>query len=289
MNKILFLIIFFISPVFAAPQKSPLQLTPLFVQTVKVSGTQGITFYEGKIYVFGDAKPGVVQEFQFDKEALLPLSTAWTLTIKGQNEIPHPTGLALHPKYGTFLGNTVQGKGTIFHLDWNKLKAEGNADHAILHRTVDDAAVNGTRPEFVEVDGKVLLATADYGPSGNEVRLYNPEKVALVSKTTDPGVVVARFSCSPWVQSLHWYAPLGWLILVQNQIEGLKWRLSVLDLKKSVAEKKSHVVQIIDLPPEDEFEGFVFVPESSKANEVFGIGVSSSPTDNVRVYRINIH
>jgi hypothetical protein len=47
----------------------------------------------------------------------------------------------------------------------------------------DDAAVNGCRPEFVQLKGKVYLATVDYGDVRPEVRLYDPEKLLAARLT----------------------------------------------------------------------------------------------------------
>ena len=76
------------------------------------------------------------------------------------------------------------------------------------------------------------MATADYGNKANEVRLYDPARLAKAKKTSEPGVVVKKFTCSPWVQNLHWIPSKGVLVLIQNQIEGRRWRFTFVDLKK---------------------------------------------------------
>ena len=50
----------------------------------------------------------------------------------------------------------------------------------MLDTIEDDAAVNGCRPEFVQVNGRTLLATADYGDVRPEIRLLDPEALLRV-------------------------------------------------------------------------------------------------------------
>ena len=78
---------------------------------------------------------------------------------------------------GTFLGDTIKtadparSRAVIYRLDWEKAWKDGNLDAAIVSTIDDDAAVNGCRPEFVEINGRTFLATADYGDIRPEIRL----------------------------------------------------------------------------------------------------------------------
>jgi hypothetical protein len=138
--------------------------------------------------------------------------------------------------------------------------------------------VQGTRPEYVRYGGKWYVATADYGPVRNEVRLYDPERLARAKKTSEPGVLVKKFGCTPWVQNLHWIPEKNILVLIQNQIEGRRWRFTFLDLKKSVEMGQQQVIRTVDIDRADELEGFTLLD-----NPATGIAVSSSRRDNVAV------
>ncbi len=78
------------------------------------------------------------------------------------------------------------------------------------------------------------------------------------------------------MQNLHWDAKNGRLLLIQNQIEGRKWKLSFLDLEKSIASGKEVVLNVVYPDQQDELEGFTFTGGSKK-----GIAVSSSRKNNV--------
>lgn len=241
-----------------------------------VGAGQGVEWRNGLLYFYGDRGIGVMREYQVKNHGLLEYTgKELQFTVEGNDTVSHPTGLTWDAKLGTFLGDTVSGQGTIYKIDWEKLLAEGNLDNAILNTTMDDLAVNGTRPEFVSVQGKRLIATADYGEERNAIRLYDPEKLASSSRTSDPGVLVKTLPCTPWVQTIHWLEKKGLLVLVQNQIEGLLWRLSLVDLESSWKQGEAVIVQVLDFQPEDELEGFHFISPN------LGIFVSSSRRDNV--------
>ncbi len=247
------------------------------LQTVEsVGAAQGLEHRDGKVYVIGDADVGVMREYIIERNRLLRFTGREVrLTIGGADKLPHPTGLTFHPQFGTWLGNTVNRKGNIVLLDWEKLLKQGTLDGAIKHEVADDAAVNGTRPEFVRLGTRWFIATSDYGDQGNQIRLYDPAKLTTAAKTSEPGVLIHKFHCGAWVQSLHWIDEKGWLVLVQNQIEGLKWRLTFVDLKRSVAGGKVEVVETIDFDPPDELEGFHMIGRKR------GLMISSSRLRNL--------
>jgi hypothetical protein len=144
-------------------------------------------------------------------------------------------------------------------IDWARALASGTLDGAIQATVADDLAVNGTRPEFVRVGERWLVATADYGAVANEIRIYDPQRLKTATRTSEPGVLVYRFRSSPFVQTLHWLDSPGLLVLVQNQRTGQGWRLTVVDLARSIAAGQQVVTQTIDLSPQDELEGFHLV------------------------------
>jgi hypothetical protein len=241
-----------------------------------VGAAQGLEWRDGKLYLYGDADVGVIHELDISTSPPRFTGREIRLTADGRDRVPHPTGLTFHPDYGTFLGNTVAQKGTILHVDWEKMLEVGTLDGAVTNATDDDLAANGTRPEFVRIAERWLVATSDYGDRNNEVRLYHPEALARAARTSEPGVLAHRFSCGPWVQSLHWIDERGLLVLVQNQIEGLRWRLTFVDLERSVDESRAVVVATQDFEPADELEGF----HTASATRAFF--VSSSERDNFR-------
>ncbi len=240
-----------------------------------VGAAQGLEWRDGRVYIYGDRTEGMIREYRLRGRSLDFTGLEMMLTLDGKDTISHPTGLTWQKGFGTWLGDTVNGQGTIYHLDWDALQKYRTLDGAVLKTIADDLAVNGTRPEFVRFEGKWYLATADYGDKDNVVRLYDPEKLAQASRTSDEGVLAHSFSCGPWVQSLYWDERAGALMLVQNQVEGLKWRVSLLDLEASVLAGHSQVLQVTDLPPQDELEGF------HEINSQLGIFVSSSRENNL--------
>jgi hypothetical protein len=245
---------------------------------------QGVSFRDDKVYLFGDvwdANPrvGVIREYTQDYVATGRV--VW-LRQDGRPLIRHPTGLTWHPRWGTFLGDTVNRKAVIYRLDWERAWQEGNLDHAVRDVLDDDAAVNGCRPEFVALGGRDFLATADYGDVRPEVRLYDPGLLLQRKRSSAPGVVAHRVLCGPFNQSLHWDALRGQLTCVQNVIAGRGWRLEVLDLARAVADGRASGpgvrVRTLTFMPHDELEGYrplderrgLFVTSSRKSNLVIG-------------------
>lgn len=253
----------------------------------ELGACQGVEVRDGLIYFYGDADTGVIREYELRGEGaradLHYTGREVRLTRDGVDLIPHPTGLTHHPEYGTFLGNTVAGHGTIYQLDWPRMWADGDLDHAVLHTIQDDAAINGTRPEFVRIGADWLVATADYGDVDNAVRFYNPARLAAAAATSDPGVLVGAFHCSPWVQNLHWREADNKLVLVQNQIAGLRWRLTLVAI--AAADRANLDAHIVAFAPVDELEGMHTLPADHRgAHAVF---VTSSPAANVWLARIH--
>jgi hypothetical protein len=259
-----------------------------------LGATQGVSFHDGKVYVYGDvwnAKPrvGVIREYTADYK---PTGRVVWLRRDGKPLVLHPTGLTWHDKWGTFLGDTVNKKAVIYRLDWKRAWDDGHLDDAVLDTIEDDAAVNGCRPEFVALGGKAYLATADYGDVRPEVRLYDPEALLARKRTSAPGVVAHRFLAGPFNQNLHWDAAAGQLTCVQNVIAGRGWRLDVLDLGKAVADGRAGGpgvrVRTQTFLPHDELEGYrpladgrgLFVTSGSKSNVYVGAVKGIAPRES---------
>jgi len=241
-----------------------------------IGAGQGVEVRDGKVYLYGDASTGVIREYNVqNNRALLYTGRQIRLVASGRDVVSHPTGLTTAPGFGTLIGNTVTQQGTLHFIDWARALAAGTLEGAIQATITDDLAVNGSRPEFVRLGDRWLVATADYGSVGNEVRLYDPARLRTAVRTSEPGVLVRRFRSSPLVQTLHWLDEAGLLVLVQNQRSAAGWRLTVVDLARSVQAGAQVVTSTVDLSPADELEGFHMVAPGR------GLFVTSSAASNV--------
>lgn len=249
---------------------------------------QGISYQDGRIFLYGDREIGVIREYAMQGDSLVFLNKEMKLTLNDTDVINHPTGIAYNGKDPVFIGNSIRlntegtlWRAVIYNIDWAGLQKTGKLDGNLLNTIEDDACIQGTRPEYVQYKKKYYVATADYGGRSNEVRLYDPAALAKAKKTSEKGVVYKKFTCSPWVQNLKWIADKGQLVLIQNQIEGRRWRFTYIDLDKSIASGKEEVTRIIDIDKADELEGFTFLGSNNK-----GIAVSSSRKNNVNTMSI---
>jgi hypothetical protein len=250
---------------------------------------QGVSYQQGKIFLYGDREVGVIREYAIDHDSLVYLRKEIKLTIDGKDVIGHPTGLAVHGEDPVFIGNSIRlnpegtsWKALIYCVDWKGLQKTGTLDGNLLNTIEDDTCIQGCRPEYVQYKNKWYVATADYGEKTNEVRLYDPAVLKTARKTSAKGVLYKKFSCTPWVQNLCWIPDKNLLLLVQNQIEGKKWRFTYVDLAKSIGSGKSEVVKVIDTDRPDELEGYAFSGSLNK-----GIAVSSSRKKNVTMMDVS--
>ena len=245
---------------------------------------QGVSYQNGRVFLYGDRETGIIREFKLQKDSLIYLGKEYKLTLNGADVIGHPTGIAYHAGSPVFIGNSVrlnpegtQWKAVMYQVNWKGLLKTRTLDGNLLNTIEDDACIQGTRPEYVKYNNKWYVATADYGDHGNEVRLYDPEKLAKCKKTSDVGVLYKKFTCTPWVQNLHWVNSKGVLVLIQNQIEGRRWRFTYIDLAKSIEAGKMMVIKQVDFNNRtDELEGFTFLNDTQN-----GIAVTSSRKNNV--------
>lgn len=227
-----------------------------------VGAAQGLDVRDGLIWIIGDGGTGIARPFVLDTDdTLSEAGDPIALTVGGKDQVPHPTGLTYQPGAGTFLGDTVSQKGEILALDWYTATANGTLDGAILHAVPDDAAHNGSRPELVWVNGRWLIATADYGKRDNELRFYDPDLLLTATDTTDPGVVVMRFPSPPFVQSLHYWEARDVLVLVQNRRDGSGWKLTLVDLASTIDSGALVVLDVLEPGVPGELEGFHFVDD----------------------------
>lgn len=254
---------------------------------------QGVSYREGGAFLYGDREVGVIREYAVQNDSLVyARGSEIRLTVNGEDVINHPTGIAHNgTETGpTFIGNSIRlnpegtkWRAVLYAVNWTGLRRTRTLDGNLLNTIEDDTCVQGTRPEFVRYKGKQYVATADYGPVRNEVRLYDPVRLATAKKTSEPGVLVTKFTCGPWVQNLHWIPKKNVLVLIQNQIEGRKWRLTFLDFAKSVETGHEIVLKTVDVADRpDELEGFTLLGSTNR-----GLGVSSSQKANANFMTID--
>ena len=244
---------------------------------------QGISHIGNFFYAYGDREIGMIRKYKLLGDSMKYLNKEIKLTLHDSDVINHPTGIAHEKGLPTFIGNSIRlnkegtlWKAIIYMVDWKGLQKTNRLDGNLLQVIEDDACIQGTRPEYIKYDGHWFVATADYGNKNNEVRLYDPAKLANSKKTSEDGVLVAKFTCSPWVQNLHFIKEKNILVLIQNQIEGRRWRFTFLDLPASIKQGHEKVLQVIDVDRNDELEGFTLTKNKKK-----GIAVSSSRINNV--------
>jgi hypothetical protein len=251
----------------------------------QLGAAQGVSYRSERLYFYGDdyhAKPrvGVVREYTLD---LKPTGRDIRLARHGKPVLVHPTGLAWDAEFGCFLGDTVNKVATIYKLDWERALQDGNLDSAVLAEIHDDAAVNGCRPEYVALNGRRLLATADYGDVRPAVRLYDPKRLVEARRSSAPGVRVAAVPCGPFNQNLFWDATRGELTCVQNVTAGRGWKFETFNLENAIAASKldgkpdNARVRTMIFRPHSELEGWLRQPDG---REVF---VTSSPMHNIYV------
>ncbi len=250
---------------------------------------QGISFQKGRIFLYGDREVGVIREYKTDGDSLVYLQKEMKLTLNDTDVINHPTGLAVHDNLPVFIGNSIRlnkegtrWRAVIYCVDWKGLQRTGTLDGNLINTIDDDTCIQGTRPEYVKYNNKWFVATADYGDKNNEVRLYDPAALQKAKRTTEKGVLYKKFTCTPWVQNLYWMADKGLLVLIQNQIEGRRWRFSYVNLDKSMTSGKAVVVSVVDVDRPDELEGFTFLENYQK-----GIAVTSSRRNNANRMQVN--
>ncbi len=231
----------------------------------------------------------MIREYKMDHDSLVYVNKEYKLTQHDTDVINHPTGIAWRAKQPTFIGNSIRlnpegtlWKAMIYCVNWEGLLRTGTLDGNLLNTIEDDACIQGTRPEYVQYRGKWYVATADYGGKNNEVRLYDAALLQKAKKTSEKGILVKKFTCSPWVQNLHFVKDKNMLVLIQNQVEGRKWRFTFLDLEKSLAAGTEQVIKVIDINERpDELEGFTLLNDIQK-----GIAVSSSRRNNANLMEV---
>lgn len=258
----------------------------------ELGAAQGASRIGNKIYIYGDvwsAQPrcGIIKEYEL---SLKPTGRKLWLKKSGQPLLLHPTGLTQHPKLGVFVGDTVNKKGRIYLLDWERAWADGHLDHAIKAEIDDDAAHNGTRPCLVNFGGKLLLATADHDHANPDdepsLRLYDPEALVAAGKSSAPGVLVHRCHCGYFTQNLHWDDQRQRLTFIQNIYRGKGWQLEDVDLAKAIkagrTESQGVVQARLRFNPHDELEGFVPLGDGRS------LLVTASKVNNLTVGKVEL-
>ncbi|MEM9166365.1 MAG: hypothetical protein AAGB48_05010 [Planctomycetota bacterium] len=270
-------------------ESGPFQI--LRTQTAEGFGAGQAIFIRGNfVYLIGDRYdddtegPGVIREFFWNTNArgdrtLFYGGREIVLTVDGQDAAKHPTGLTWHPNFGYWLGDTVDQRGVLHQIDFDRALSIGTLDGSILRTVVDDAAANGTRPEFIELPGgRVTIATSDYGDEGNTLRFYDPVALLTAERTSDPGVLVAESPCGPFVQTLEPGEKVGELYLVQNTTPGLGYRLTRVEVDEDGVIRDSEVIDFPELT--DELEAFAWLETDRRDRKAFMM-LSASRTNNI--------
>lgn len=236
--------------------------------TVKGLGAcQGVNVINNKLYFYGDRydvspRTGVIREYDLQMKST---GRSVLLNKVGKPVMTHPTGIAFLDRHNVFIGDTVDQKAKIYWINWEKAWKTGNLDHAIRAVIEDDLAVNGCRPLLVSNNGKRYIATADYGDTGNRLRLYDPQKLSQAKKTSDDGVLVAKIGCGKFNQNLDWHAESGQIVFIQNVIAGLGWQLQYIDLNRALKNSntlgRGTIKRQLVFPAHTELEGFRVLPD----------------------------
>lgn len=265
--------------------------------TIDDVGAAQAIFAEGNfIYILsdlyarepGENGPGVIRELFLStgdngRQTLRASGRQIMLTEAGRDVAAHPTGLTWHPNFGYWLGDTVNQRGRLFQIDFARAIRQGNLDGCVLHEISDDAAINGTRPMFVTLEGgRVVLATSDDGDQSNALRLYDPLALLASDRTSTPGVIFSESPCGPFVQSLASKGNTGELWLVQNQSAGAGYRLTEITLDATGAIVTENVIDFDQ--PTSELEGLLWL-EPNRNDQTPFIMVSAQPDQNVHFGR----
>ena len=78
------------------------------------------------------------------------------------------------------------------------------------------------------------------------------------------------------MQNLLWIPQKNILLLIQNQLEGRRWRFTFLDLPQSIKMGHEVVLKTVETDKADELEGFTLLGATGT-----GVAVSSARRDNV--------
>ncbi len=279
--------------VVCSPSRSAVYVSPrLQEQAVAEIGTgQGVQEIDGFVYVYGQAVGGVVLELD---RSLTPTGWMGRLTRNGEHLIPHPSGIAYKEGYPTFIG----GDDDFHRIDWRLFREDGNLDRAYLgavqglHRPLSDVERDqgkntaSARPEYVELDGTWLVATAgEYFYPHNYLTLMDPAMMAASTSISDPGVIRVRVKTSACVQTLHWHRERHELALVQNQFRTRGWQISFVDLEHAAVQGTTAdaVTSSVVIARSSELEGYialddgreVFVAAETDKNVLSGTNVTT--------------
>lgn len=252
-----------------------------------IGSGQGAQRVGDHIYIYGQADGGIVQELDLNFQ---PTGWIGRLTKNGAHLIPHPTGLAYREGYPTFIG----GDDNFFVIDWPLFKADKNLDRAHLHtiegkhrklsadELKDGKNSDSARPEYVELNGRWMVATAgEYFRPNNRLTLMDPLRMSTARTIMDEGVILHEIAAAPCVQTLHWHTGRQELVLVQNQFRARGWQLSFVDLKRAVAAGSVNdaVMGSVAVAQRSELEGYVALPDG---RELF---VAAETEQNILVGR----
>src|SRR4051812_19741154 len=90
---------------------------------------QGISYQDGRLFLYGDREVGMVREFKLQGDSLIYINKEIKLTLNDTDVINHPTGFAFHGNMPFFIGNSIRlnKEGTLWRaviccVDWKGLQ-----------------------------------------------------------------------------------------------------------------------------------------------------------------------
>ena len=127
-QRFFFIILFFLVPFWATLNGQSIfypQSKQVFTLD-SLGACQGVCVIEGKLYLYGDRKTGVIREYRYTGDKMEYLGGECQLTFDGKEIINHPTGIAFH-NGEAFIGNSIRNPenpqkwiATIYRVAWNK-------------------------------------------------------------------------------------------------------------------------------------------------------------------------
>lgn len=186
---------------------------------------QAINFMDGKLYLSMSGNGTIVE---FDP---VTLQVTWT----GQLEIDkrpierHPAGFAHKPGYPFLIGAAKR----FIEIDWKVFRADGHLRNALIREIADPFSDSYSKAQYVEVEGRTYLVSADYLPRGDsKLRFYDMEVLADPKVTTTGQALAFTQDAPPWIQSI--VAVGDKLALVRNRNKWNGWNIDYVDATRGV-------------------------------------------------------
>lgn len=183
---------------------------------------QAINYLNGSLYF--SMSSGMIVEFD---PVALKVTWVGTLQAGGRLIESHPTGFAHAPGRPFLLG----AKGRFIEIDWRRFRADGHLDRAIVREIHDPFTQSYSRGAYVEVDGRVYLASSDYRPERESVlRYYDAAMLAEPTSTSTQAMLAFTQPIGPWVQAVVSIG--GTIALTRNKKEFHGWIVDYVEAER---------------------------------------------------------